>query len=65
VLFEEEKREIMVKYDNGEKCGKDNKVAIAQKYISNPFLYKGHKIEFRIYFFIESTMPVIAYSYKR
>lgn len=38
---------------------------IAQRYINKPFLYKGHKIEFRIYVYVASTRPLQVYMYKR
>ncbi|CAD8156648.1 unnamed protein product [Paramecium pentaurelia] len=65
VLFEKETKDILEEYNYGQECGNISKQVIAQRYISNPFLYKGHKIEFRIYYTIISTKPVIAYSYSR
>jgi hypothetical protein len=35
---------------------------IVQRYISNPLLYNSHKLEFRIYFLISSTDPLIVYA---
>jgi hypothetical protein len=40
-------------------------ILMVQKYITNPYLYKGHKIEFRIYFLITSTEPFIVHAYKK
>lgn len=65
VLFEKEANELLEKYDHGKKCGSIKQQIVGQKYISNPFLYKGHKIEFRIYFSIVSTKPMVAYSYSK
>lgn len=50
-------------YDNGRACEyMRDKTVQAQRYIPNPMLYKGHKIEVRIYFVIASTNPLIIYS---
>ncbi|CAD8096417.1 unnamed protein product [Paramecium primaurelia] len=63
MLFEKETKQLIKEYQNGQKCGQISKYVIAQKYINNPFLFKGHKIEFRIYFIIASTYPLIVYAY--
>ena len=38
---------------------------VAQQYIGNPYLYNRHKIEFRVYWILASTNPVIAYAYDK
>lgn len=38
---------------------------IVQEYVTNPYLYNGHKMEFRTYFQIASTNPPILYGYKK
>ena len=53
--------EYRATYDNGRKC-RNNNIMQAQTYVNNPMLYKGNKIEVRIYFFIASTNPLIIYS---
>lgn len=34
---------------------------VIQEYIYNPFLYKGHKFDFRVYLFIASVDPLIVF----
>ncbi|CAK56620.1 unnamed protein product (macronuclear) [Paramecium tetraurelia] len=63
MLFQKETQQLIKEYQNGQNCGLNSKYIIAQKYINNPYLFKGHKIEFRIYFIIASTYPLIAYAY--
>ncbi|CAD8106689.1 unnamed protein product [Paramecium sonneborni] len=63
ILFQKETKQLIQDYQNGQICGEISNYVIAQKYINNPFLFKGHKIEFRIYFIIASTYPLIVYAY--
>ncbi|CAD8120836.1 unnamed protein product [Paramecium sonneborni] len=63
MLFEKETKQLIKDYQNGQNCGEISKYTIAQKYINNPYLFNGHKIEFRIYFIIASTYPLIVYAY--
>jgi len=60
----DEKMEVDIReqYQNGEKCGIEQKSYVAQKYISNPLLLdKQNKFDFRIYMLIASTNPLIVY----
>jgi len=58
--------ELRVFYEEGEKCGTEQKNYQMQRFISNPLLLKGpdeemHKFDFRIYMLIASTNPLILY----
>jgi len=49
-------------YQNGEKCGAENKSIVAQTYITNPLLLdKNNKFDFRVYMLVASTNPLIVY----
>jgi len=49
-------------YDNGNKCGAENKSIIAQTYITNPLLLdRDNKFDFRVYMLVASTNPLIVY----
>jgi len=49
-------------YDDGNKCGMENKSIIAQTYITNPLLLdKNNKFDFRVYMLVASTNPLIVY----
>lgn len=49
-------------YDNGNKCGMENKSIIAQTYITNPLLLdKDNKFDFRVYMLVASTNPLMVY----
>jgi len=49
-------------YDNGNRCGLENKSLIAQTYITNPLLLdKNNKFDFRVYMLVASTNPLIVY----
>ncbi|CAD8093785.1 unnamed protein product [Paramecium primaurelia] len=65
MLFPQEKEELNKKFDKGELCGSVKTFKVAQQYIGNPLLYKGHKIEFRVYWILASTNPIIAYAYDK
>ncbi|CAK79159.1 unnamed protein product (macronuclear) [Paramecium tetraurelia] len=65
MLFPQEKEELNKKFDKGELCGSVKTFKVAQQYIVNPLLYKGHKIEFRVYWILASTNPIIAYAYDK
>ncbi|KAM3127735.1 hypothetical protein pb186bvf_020167 [Paramecium bursaria] len=65
VLFPHEVENIKNDYGNGKKCGQVKELKVVQQYINNPYLYKGHKIEFRIYFVFASTLPIIAYAHDK
>ncbi len=54
-------KSYLEQYENGNKCGQINENILAQKYIDNPFLYKGHKFDFRIYMLISSVNPLKVY----
>ncbi len=45
-------------YDNGKKCGFNNINEVAQEYVGNPALFKGHKFDFRTYMLISSVNPL-------
>ncbi|CAK72571.1 unnamed protein product (macronuclear) [Paramecium tetraurelia] len=65
VLFPEETKKLQEKYKNGKSCGADHSLLVAQQYIGNPMLFNNHKIEFRIYWVLASTNPIIAYAYDK
>ncbi|CAD8109435.1 unnamed protein product [Paramecium sonneborni] len=65
MLFPQETEELKNRFQNGEICGQIKTYKVAQQYIGNPLLYKGHKIEFRVYWIIASTNPLIAYAYDK
>ncbi|CAD8046757.1 unnamed protein product [Paramecium sonneborni] len=65
VLFPDETKKLQETYKNGKRCGADHSLLVAQQYIGNPMLYKNHKIEFRIYWVLASTNPIIAYAYDK
>ncbi|CAD8090559.1 unnamed protein product [Paramecium sonneborni] len=65
MLFPQEREELNKKFDKGELCGSVKTFKVAQQYIGNPLLYKGHKIEFRVYWILASTNPIIAYAYDK
>jgi hypothetical protein len=49
-------------YDNGNKCGVENRSIIAQTYITNPLLLdRQNKFDFRVYMLVASTNPLIVY----
>ena len=56
--LEKEYREV---YSNGKKCGFHNRNEIAQQYIGNPALYKGHKFDLRVYMLVSSVNPLKVY----
>jgi len=58
---EEEEKAIREEYDNGRKCGEIKKNRIIQKFIYNPLLIDGRKMDFRVYMLIASVNPLIAY----
>ncbi|CAD8140465.1 unnamed protein product [Paramecium octaurelia] len=63
VLFPAETKKLQETYRYGKRCGLDHSLLVAQQYIGNPMLYNKHKIEFRIYWVLASTNPIIAYAY--
>ncbi|CAD8138308.1 unnamed protein product [Paramecium pentaurelia] len=65
VLFPEETKKLQETYKNGKRCGLDQSLLVAQQYIGNPMLFNNHKIEFRIYWVLASTNPIIAYAYDK
>lgn len=65
MLFSKVAKKLMVKYENGSLCGSIAKKLLAQKYVSDPLLLDGHKVEFRMYHLIASTNPLIVYAYSR
>ena len=48
-------------YMSGKYCGKIEYTTLAQDYIDDPLLYKGHKFDFRIYMVITSVNPLIVH----
>ncbi|CAD8189187.1 unnamed protein product [Paramecium octaurelia] len=65
MMFPQETEELKDKFQNGYVCGQIKTYRVAQQYIGNPVLFKGHKIEFRVYWIIASTNPLIAYAYDK
>ncbi|CAD8200294.1 unnamed protein product [Paramecium pentaurelia] len=65
MLFPQETEELKEKFQYGQICGQIKTYRVAQQYIGNPLLFKGHKIEFRVYWIIVSTNPLIAYAYDK
>ena len=53
--------EIKHQYGNGKLCGEITDNIIAQTYVDNPLLFKGHKFDFRIYMLISSVDPFRIY----
>jgi hypothetical protein len=62
-IFDKNETEIWREfYDDGNKCGAENKSIIAQTYITNPLLLdKNNKFDFRVYMLVASTNPLIVY----
>ena len=58
LLDSENKRLAQQEYANGEKCNEAGGY-IAQRYISDPFLIKGRKFDFRAYMLIASMDPLM------
>ncbi|CAD8208080.1 unnamed protein product [Paramecium octaurelia] len=65
MLFPDETEKLKEKFQNGLGCGVIQTYKVAQQYIGNPLLFKGHKIEFRVYWIVASTNPLIAYAYDK
>ncbi|CAD8046401.1 unnamed protein product [Paramecium sonneborni] len=65
VLFPDETSILQNTYKRGKRCGIDKSLLVAQKYIGNPLLFNDHKIEFRVYWVLASTNPIIAYAYDK
>ncbi|CAD8138108.1 unnamed protein product [Paramecium pentaurelia] len=65
VLFPDETKILQDTYKHGKRCGIEKSLLVAQKYIGNPLLFNDHKIEFRVYWVIASTNPIIAYAYDK
>ena len=59
----DDKEEIYIRelYKNGTACGRVQKNNIMQYFVHNPLLVEGRKFDFRVYMFIASTNPMIAY----
>ncbi|KRX02924.1 hypothetical protein PPERSA_13178 [Pseudocohnilembus persalinus] len=62
IMTDDVYQRYMHDYEQGKLCGKNKQTVQAQRYIANPMLYEGRKIEVRIYFLIASTDPLIIYS---
>jgi len=62
-IFDKNETEVWREfYDDGNKCGMENKSIIAQTYITNPLLLdKNNKFDFRVYMLVASTNPLIVY----
>jgi len=60
-LDREEEEKLRNQYGNGSLCGKIKNAVQIQKFIANPLLINGKKCDFRIYFLIASTNPLIVY----
>ena len=61
LLNEKLEKEILGQYENGKKCGLITDNFLAQRYIHDPLLFKGHKFDFRIYMMISSVKPFKVY----
>jgi len=62
-LFDQEQTaSLKEQYDNGRKCGYENKSLVAQTYITNPLVLDyNNKFDFRVYLLVASTNPLIAF----
>jgi len=58
---DKEEAKIRNQYKNGSMCGIDQTNNLMQYYIYNPLLVDGRKADFRVYFLIASTNPMIVY----
>jgi len=56
-----EEAKIRNQYKNGSLCGQDFSNNLMQYYIHNPLLVNGRKSDFRVYYLIASTNPMIVY----
>lgn len=62
VLNDKEESMVREQYSNGELCGKNDRVLLAQKFISKPLLLdKQNKFDLTMYLLISSVDPIIAY----
>jgi len=58
---EEQEKYLIENYKNGTECGKFTEANVMQNAITNSLLINGHKFHFRVYMFVASTNPLIAY----
>ena len=65
VLFYGDEVNLKSQYEYGKLCGRLHQIMIVQRYVANPVLFEGYKIELRIYFLIASTDPLIVFSQNR
>lgn len=61
LLDEQLEKDYLELYERGKRCGENTDNILAQQYIGNPLLYKGHKFDFRIYMMISSVNPFKIY----
>lgn len=62
-VYQKEENYIRRLYRSGLDCGKVKQHAIMQYMVPNPLLLDGRKFDFRIFLFVASTNPTIAYYY--
>ena len=65
IITESLLKNIKKSFSDGQGCGKgEPTLLVAQQIVEDPVLYKGHKMDFRVYFFINSakTLQTTFYS---
>jgi len=60
-LSSEEEKLLREEYQEGARCGQEEDKTLIQHSIHNPLLIEGRKFDFRVYMFVASTHPLIAF----
>lgn len=64
LLDRDMKNQLQTSFGNGTLCGKGPEtMLVVQELIKNPVLYKGHKMDFRVYFFLNSAKSMVTTFY--